>query len=183
MVKKILILNGSPRKNGNTSAIIREFTKGAEESGHIVATFPVGNMNIKGCIGCWKGGKNPNSPCTIKDDMDKIYPYYKEANLVVLASPLYYWNISGQLKNAFDRLWAVAEIDGGANPKKDSVLLMASIVNQYEPVSAWYERMVKEIEWRDLGQVLIDGVEQPGDIEGNSGLQEAYMLGKTIYTS
>ncbi len=180
MGKKIVILNGSPRKIGNTSAIIREFTKGAEETGNTVTTFQLGAMNIKGCIGCWKGGKNPDSPCTIKDDMDKIYSHYRQADVVVLASPLYYWNVSGQLKNAFDRLWAVAESEGGVNPKKDAVLLMASIVDHYEEVCAWYERMLKEIDWRDLGKLLISGVEQPGDIEGNPRLKEAYELGKSI---
>lgn len=180
MGKNILVLNGSPRINGNTAAMIREFTKGAEASGNTVTIFNIGNMNIKGCIGCWKGGKNPDSPCTIKDDMDKIYPHYREADVVVLASPLYYWNVSGQLKNAFDRLWAVGESEGGVNPRKDAVLLMASIVDQYEQVAAWYDRMLQEIDWRDLGKVLISGAEQPGDIEGNPMLNEAYELGKSI---
>ncbi len=58
--------------------------------------------------------------------MDKIYPVYKEADIVVLATPLYYWTISGQLKTAFDRLFAVAECDPNyRNPKKESVLIRA----------------------------------------------------------
>lgn len=152
----------------------------AEESGNTVNSFHVGSMNIKGCIGCMKGGKNPDHPCTMQDDMDKIYPHCREADVVVLASPLYYWNVSGQLKSALDRLWAVAELDAGINPKKDAVLLMASIMDQYEQVAAWYDRLLQELEWKDLGKVLISDVEHPGDIEGNARLAEAYALGKSI---
>ena len=97
MSKKIIILNGSPRSNGNTSALIEQFTKGAEQNGHQVIRFDLQKMNIHPCLGCCKGGKDPASPCVQKDDMLKIYLHYVEADLVVLASPMYYWSISGQL--------------------------------------------------------------------------------------
>ena len=102
MGKKMIVLNGSPRKNGNTSALTASFRKGAEKNGNTVVEFFLGDMNINGCRGCFGGGKNCESPCVQKDDMEKIYPAYKEADIVVLASPLYYWSISGQLKTAFD---------------------------------------------------------------------------------
>ena len=60
MGKKIIILNGSPRKSGNTSALTAQFTKGAEEAGNTVTEFFLGEMNINGCKGCFGGGKNPN---------------------------------------------------------------------------------------------------------------------------
>jgi len=106
MSKKIVVLNGSPRHNGNTSALIEQFAKGAAEAGHTVTRFDLQSMNIGGCLGCCKGGTDPASPCVQKDDMNKIYPFYTDADIVVLASPLYYWGISGQLKTAFDRLFA-----------------------------------------------------------------------------
>ena len=127
MSKKIIILNGSPRKTGNTTALTAEFIKGAEESGNIVTEFFLDTMNINGCKGCFGGGKTPDSPCVQKDDMDKIYPEYKAADIIVLATPLYYWTISGQLKCAFDRLFAVAECDPNyRNLQKQSVLIMAA---------------------------------------------------------
>ena len=104
MSKKICILNGSPHLNGNTKELIKHFVKGAEEAGHQVTCFDLQKMNIHPCLGCCGGGKDCNSPCVQKDDMDKIYPIYKDADLVVLASPLYYWTISSQLKAAFDRM-------------------------------------------------------------------------------
>ena len=111
MAKKIVILNGSPRLNGNTAELIKAFTAGAEENGHTVIRFDLDRMNIHGCKGCLCGGKNPDSPCVQKDDMEKVYPEYKSCDLLVLASPMYYWGISGQLKCAIDRLFAVTESD------------------------------------------------------------------------
>lgn len=181
MAKKIIVLNGSPRSNGNTSALVKEFTKGAEETGNTVTSFLLHDMEIRGCKGCWKGGKNPESPCTTKDDMDKIYPAYQEADIVVLASPLYYWSISGQLKNAFDRLFAVAECNSNyRNPQKGAVLLMAAEGQGFEESIYWYERLMNHIQWNDLGQVLMGGVHQPGDSKGKVELIKAYKLGRSI---
>ena len=109
MSKNILILNGSPRSKGNTAMLCEAFSAGAQSAGHQVTRFDLHKLDIHGCLGCVKGGKDPASPCVQKDDMGLIYPVYREADLVVLASPMYYWGFSGQLKTAFDRLFAVAE--------------------------------------------------------------------------
>ncbi len=182
MSKEIIILNGSPRKSGNTSALTAAFKKGAEESGNTVTEFFLDSMNIHGCKGCFCGGKNPDSPCVQKDDMDKIYSAYKEADIVVLATPLYYWTISGQLKCAFDRLFAVAECDPDyLNPKKESVLIMAAEGHGFEESEYWYDRLEKHLGWKSLGKVLCGGVMAVGDIEGKKELSDAYKLGKSIY--
>lgn len=181
MSKKIIILNGSPRKTGNTAALTAEFTKGTEEAGNTVTEFFLGSMNIHGCKGCFGGGKNPDSPCVQKDDMDKIYPVYKEADIVVLATPLYYWTISGQLKAAFDRLFAVAECDPDyRNPKKESVLIMAAEGHGFEESEYWYDRLEKHLGWKSLGKILCGGVMAVGDIKGKQELKDAYELGRTI---
>jgi len=181
MAKKIVVLNGSPRANGNTSALIRAFTKGAEERGHSVRAFLLHDMDIQGCAGCWGGGQNALSPCAFKDDMAQIYPAYIEADIVVFASPLYYWSVSGQLKTAIDRLFAVAECDSGyRNPQKAGVLLMAAEGSGFEESVFWYEGLMGHIGWADLGKVLLSGVHQPGDAEGKPALTEAYTLGKSL---
>ncbi len=181
MGKKIIVLNGSPRKNGNTSALVKAFREGAESAGHSVTEFWLEGMNINGCRGCCAGGKNPESPCVQKDDMEQIYPAYKEADVVVLASPLYYWTISGQLKCAFDRLFAVAECDPGyTNPRKESALLMAAEGNGFEETVYWYDRLMGHIDWKDCGKVLCGGVMAVGDIEGKPELEEARRLGASI---
>ena len=182
MSKKIVILNGSPRTKGNTSALTAAFKKGAESAGNTVTEFFLGTMNINGCRGCFGGGKNPASPCVQKDDMEKIYPAYKEADIVVLASPLYYWTISGQLKCAFDRLFAVAECDSDyRNPKKESVLIMAAEGHGFEESEYWYDNLEKHLNWKSIGKVLCGGVLAIGDIEGKPELNDAFELGKSIH--
>lgn len=181
MSKKIIILNGSPRKNGNTSALTAAFAKGATEAGNQVTEFHLAAMRINGCIGCWQGGKDTAHPCSQRDDMEQIYPFYRDADVVVLASPLYYWFISGFLKNAFDRLFAVAECDPNyRNPQKQSVLIMAAEGAGFEESEHWYDHLKKHIGWQSLGKVLCGYVTQPGDIEGKKELTDAYELGKSI---
>ena len=180
-MKKIIILNGSPRLNGNTAALTEQFRKGAEEAGNTVTEFHLPKMKIGGCLGCWQGGKDPAHPCVQQDDTEKIYPLYCEADVVVLASPLYYWFISGHLKNAFDRLFAIAECDPDyRNPRKESVLIMAAEGAGFEESEHWYDHLEKHIGWKSLGKVLCGWVTQPGDIEGKPELKKAYELGRSI---
>lgn len=184
MSKNIVILNGSPRPKGNTSALIDAFSQGARAAGHMVTRFDLGKMDIHPCRGCFGGGKNPQSPCVQKDDMDLIYPAYVAADIVVLASPMYYWSVSGQLKCAFDRLFAVAEGNPGyANPKKDCVLLMAAegdTEENFAPVIHYYEALLRELGWTDKGRTLAGGVLAVGDIEGKPVLKEAEALGRSL---
>ena len=181
MGRKIVILNGSPRRQGNTSALVNALIEGAESAGHTVTEFFLNDMDIHGCKGCFGGGKDLDHPCVQRDDMEKIYPAYREADVVVLASPLYYWTISGQLKCAFDRLFAVAECDPNLrNPQKDCALLMAAEGNGFEETLYWYDRLEKHLGWHSLGKVLCGGVMDIGDIQGRKELNEARELGKSI---
>ena len=181
MPKKIVILNGSPRRKGNTSALVKAFTEGAEGAGNTVTEFFLDGMNIHGCKGCFCGGKDPEHPCVQRDDMEKIYPVYKEADIVVLATPLYYWTISGQLKCAFDRLFAVAECDSDyRNPKKECALLMAAEGHGFEETLYWYDRLEKHLGWKSIGKVLCGGVMAVGDIEGRRELDDARELGRSV---
>ena len=110
MSKQILILNGSPpHPRKHCGADRRVYCR----SGRRRATHPrfdLAALDIHGCRGCLGGGRDPRHPCVQRDGMDAVYPAYMAADVVVLASPMYYWSISGQLKCAFDRLFAVAEL-------------------------------------------------------------------------
>ena len=89
---KIAILNGSP-KVGNTAAMVNAFAEGAKEAGHEVEILHVGKMKINGCLACeFCHGKGAGT-CVQKDDMEKVMPAYKEADMVVFASPIYYYMI------------------------------------------------------------------------------------------
>ena len=181
MSRKIIVLNGSPRIKGNTSALINEFARGARESDCEITIFNLDKMIIHGCKGCFGGGRNFDSPCVQKDDMDKIYPAYRAADVVVLATPLYYWNFSGQLRTAFDRLFAVAECDPNyRNPKKESVLLMAAEGYGFDDALTYYQNLMKHLGWTERGHVLAGGVMKIGDINGHKELNQAYELGKVV---
>ena len=182
MSKKIVVLNGSPRKNGNTSALVREFSKGAESTGNTVTVFFLGDMDIHECKGCFGGHSSRECPCVQKDDMDKSYPVVRESDIVVLATPLYYWNMSGQLRTAVDRLFALEEGDGNLlrGNGRASALLMAAEGNGFEDVVLYYDHLMEHLRWKNLGHVLAGGNGDVGDIEGKPELKEAYELGRAI---
>ena len=84
MSKKIVILNGSPRRKGNTSALVKAFTEGAESAGNTVTEFFLDSMNIHGCKGCFGGHSSRECPCVQKDDMEKIYPDVKSRSALTV---------------------------------------------------------------------------------------------------
>ncbi len=182
MPKKIVILNGTPRKKGNTSALVKAFTEGAESCGHTVTEFFLGGMDIHGCKGCFGGHSSKDCPCVQHDDMDKIYPAVKDCNVIVLASPLYYWNMSGQIRTAIDRLFALEEGDGNLlrGHGRASALLMAAEGHGFEDMLTYYDHLMEHLRWKNLGHVLAGGNGDVGDIEGKPEIQQAYDLGKSI---
>lgn len=182
MSKKIVILNGSPRKNGNTSALVRAFTEGAEHAGHTVTEFFLNDMTIHGCRGCFGGHSSRECPCVQKDDMDQIYPAVKESDVIILASPLYYWNMSGQIRTAFDRLFALEEGDGNLlrGHERASALLMAAEGHGFDDAVTYYDHLMEHMRWKNLGHVLAGGNGNVGDIKGKPEIEEARRLGQSV---
>lgn len=182
MSKKIVILNGSPRKNGNTSELVKAFTEGAESAGNTVTEFFLDKMNINGCKGCFGGHSNKECPCVQQDDMNEIYPVVKECDVIVLATPLYYWNMSGQIRTAIDRLFALEEGDGNLlrGNSRACALLMAAEGHGFDNVLLYYEHLMEHLRWKNLGHVLAGGNGDVGDINGKPEIQKAYELGASI---
>lgn len=182
MGKKIVILNGSPRKNGNTSALVKAFTEGAESAGNTVTEFFLDSMEIHGCKGCFGGHSSKECPCVQKDDMAQIYPAVKECDVVVLATPLYYWNMSGQIRTAIDRLFALEEGDGNFLRGRDRAcaLLMVAEGSGFEDVLVYYNHLMEHLRWKNLGHVLSGGNMNVGDIAGKPELEKARALGASI---
>ena len=119
---KILVLNGSPRPNGNTAAMVGAFAEGARESGHEVTVVPVCQKKIGGCLACEYCHTKGEGKCVQQDDMQEIYPVLEEAEMIVLASPIYYHSFTGQLQCAINRIYA---LDKPKNLKK-AALIMSS---------------------------------------------------------
>ena len=157
-------------------------TEGAESAGNTVTEFFLDKMNISGCKGCFGGHSSRECPCVQRDDMSQIYPAVKECDVVVLATPLYYWNMSGQIRTAVDRLFALEEGDGNLlrGHGRASALLMAAEGNGFEDVLIYYNNLMKHLQWKNLGHVLAGGNGDIGDITGKPELEQAFELGKSI---
>lgn len=182
MSKKIVILNGSPRRNGNTSALVKAFTEGAESVGNTVTEFFLDRMDIHGCKGCFGGHSSKECPCVQKDDMSKIYPAVKDCDVIVLATPLYYWNMSGQLRTAIDRLFALEEGDGNLlrGNGRSCALLMAASGHDFEDVTLYFDHLMEHLRWKNLGHVLAGGNGHGVGIKDKTVIQAACDLGKSI---
>ena len=113
--------------------------------------------------------------------MAEIYPAVRDCDVVVLASPLYYWTMSGQLCTALDRLFALEE--GGKNllrgNGKSSALLMAAEGHGFEDAVLYFDHLMEHLRWKNLGHVLAGGNMDVGDIAGKQEIQQAYDLGKS----
>ena len=105
---KIAILNGSP-KIGNTAAMVNAFAEGAKEAGHEVEILHVGKMKINGCLACEYCHGKGEGKCVQKDDMEQVMPAYKDADMVVYASPIYYFGMTAQLSAAIQRVYAIGQ--------------------------------------------------------------------------
>lgn len=155
-MKKILILNGAGKKNGCTAAMINAFKAGAE--GHEITEFYLQTMNIHGCLdcgGCRRKEKGSAEPCVQKDDMSKIYAAVREADVIVFASPVYFWDITGTLKTAVDRLYAPL-MNQSIGAPKETALLMTSGGSTIDHMLDWYKNFESWLKWKDLGTVMND---------------------------
>ena len=126
---KILVLNGSPRPNGNTAAMVAAFVEGASENGHNITVVPVSQKKIAGCLACEYCHTKDKGKCVQKDDMQEIYPVLEEAEMIVLASPIYYHSFTGQLQCAINRIYA---LDKPRNLKKAALILSSGDDKVYD---------------------------------------------------
>ena len=136
---KILVLNGSPRPNGNTAAMINTFREAAKVKGHNVVSFNVCRMNIKGCLACEYCHGKGSGKCIQKDDMQQIYSELRDTEMLVLAAPIYYHGISGQLKCAIDRFYSVLYPEAPATLKKVAMFLSSGDSDMYAGAEYSYE--------------------------------------------
>lgn len=128
---KILVLNGSPRPKGNTVAMVAAFTEGATEKGHQVTVVDVCRKKIAGCLACeycHQKGSDHERKCVQRDDMQEVYPLLDEAEMIVLASPVYYHSFSGQLQCAINRIYS---LDKPKNLKKAALILSSGSDDVY----------------------------------------------------
>lgn len=175
---KILVITGSPRKNGNSATLADHFIKGAKEAGHEVVRFDAAFKKVHPCIACNSCGMN--GPCVFKDDFEFVREHIVNADCVVFATPMYYFGISAQLKAVIDRFYA---INGSIHVPKKAVLLMTyanTAASEAVPIKSHYEVLLKYLGWTDAGQIIAPGVWPVGAIQHTRFPEQAYRLGKSI---
>ncbi len=156
---KITVLNGSPRKV-NTQAMIDAFAEGAKEAGHEVEVLHVGRMKIAGCLGCEYCHGKGEGTCVQKDDMEKVLPAYKESDMIVFASPIYYFDMTAQLSAAIQRVYCIGKPQ---KAKKAALLLSAGSPNPFEGAIATYKNMLAYMQIEDAGIFTAAGDENKSE--------------------
>ena len=174
----ILILAGSPRKDGNTELLAEAFAKGAVEHHH-VEIISVRDYKVNPCLGCNACFKT-DGICAQTDDMAIIYEKMSRADMLVIASPVYFYSISAQLKAVIDRFHN--PIRDSFHIKKMALLLVgaASLPELFNAILTEYNLCLNFFEIEDAGKVLVRGVKDKGDINNTDALNEAYTLGLSI---
>ncbi len=180
-MKNILVLTGSPRKKGNSEALADAFIKGLETAGHKVTKFRAGKMKIKGCVACQKCYSKGDA-CVYNDDFNELAPYMEKADMIVLATPLYWFTFPSQIKAAIDKLYAL--MVGKRDIKiKESVLLVCAETDDmvdFEGIVRSYELIANYMKWENKGMMLIPKVNEKGDILKTNALQEAQLMAEKI---
>ena len=176
---KINVLMGSPNKNGSTSILVNEFKKGAEESGHKVDVLDICHMNIHPCTGCVACGYE--GTCVQKDDVEIIRGKLLASDMVVFATPLYYYGMSAQLKMVVDRFCAYNSSLNGKHLKSALLTVAWNTADwTFEALTAHYKTLVRYINFEDMGMVLGYGCGSPGMTKNSKFPVEAYKMGKSL---
>lgn len=181
--KRVLVITGSPRKNGNSDILADAFIEGALQAGHTVDRFDGGRKKIKGCIACDKCFTR-GTACSVKDDFNEVAPLIAQADVLVLSSPLYYFSFSAQIKAVIDKLYSF-----NASPEplkiKESVLLACgetTDLSDFDGMTKTYEKIIGFLNWNDRGQLLVTNVNTKAEIntKGQESLKSAKEIGLAI---
>ena len=179
MSKKVLILSGSPRKGGNSDILCDEFLRGAQNAGHKVEKIRVAEKKVAPCSGCYYCSTHGGA-CVHKDDMAGILQKMIDADVIVLASPVYFYSISAQLKAVIDRTvarWLEVKdkefyyITTMADEEKSSADTTLACFRGYaDCVEGAAEK----------GVLVAGGVYEPGAVRNTSAMAQAYEMGRNV---
>lgn len=183
MGKNVLVITGSPRREGNSALMAQALVKGAESAGHSVSVFHAAEKQIGGCRACdacWSG----ETACVFQDGFTELEPLLEAADVVVYASPLYWFGLSAQIKPAIDRLYAY--MSDKARRKlhvKRCALLMSggdSGEKFFRGAVETYRNIAEYLGWEDAGMVVAGGVSEAGAVRGTGALAQAEALGRSL---
>lgn len=175
--KRILILDGSPKKNGRTASLKKAFIEGAKESGNNVTDLYLHKMSIKGCLACDACRNGKVERCVQHDDMDTIFDEFLKADVVVFTSPMMWGTVSGQLRIATDRFYAFCwnPVWQGVFKSKQMAMMMTAGADGQMPEEQLYS---VPLCWYGIFEYL--GMKSIGTVLGAGKEEEARTLGLSI---
>ena len=178
-MKRVIVISTSLRKGSNSDMLADQFVEGVKAAGHEVEKISLVGKDIqfcKGCFGCQKLGR-----CVINDDVNEIMGKVMQADVVCWATPIYYYEMSGQMKTLIDRMNAMYEQD---YQFRDVYLLTTAAEDEAETpkraeigLTGWIDCYPKS---HLAGHLFCGGINDAREIEGNAKLQEAFELGEKI---
>lgn len=176
---KIVVLTGSPRRNGNTNYLAERFIAGAEENGHRVFRFDCARYKISGCTACNRCGMD--GECVLKDDFAVVRPHLIEADMVVFVTPMYYFGFSAQLKSVIDRFYAINGRIKGTSKKTAFLMAYADTAeSEAQAMLLHYRALAKYLGWEDVGTVVAPGVWTAGSVRNTRYGEDAYRFGRNV---
>ena len=179
MSKKVLVLSASPRRNGNSDILCDQFIKGASEVGHNAEKIYLGDKKINYCIAC-DGCRRNDGVCVHKDDMADILEKMIQADVIVMATPVYFYTMDAQMKTLIDR--TVARYTEIRN--KDFYIIATAADESKQSLEKTFDGFTGFTEClpgaKDKGYIYGIGAWQKGEIKGNKAMEEAYIMGKSI---
>lgn len=175
----IVILTGSVRRGGNTDQLVGAFVEGLDGR-HNVEIISVADYKVRSCCGCNQCFETDGHRCVQDDDMQRIYPKLAEADVLVIASPVYFYGISAQLKAVIDRLHT--PVRDGFHIRQSALLLVggSSRPEVFEAIVHQYRLCIKHFDITDRGVVLAGGCRQFGDVAQTAAMDQARQLGAEI---
>ena len=175
----ILVLQASPNLRGSTSILVEEFARGARAAGHEVTRVDVARLNIAPCTGCVACGYE--GPCVQHDDMDGLRAQILAADMLVLATPLYYYGMAAQLKCVIDRFCS-ANSSITRKRMRSALLTVAWNADDwtFDALEAHYDTLVRYLNLRDCGRVLGGGCGTPGMTKRSGFPKQARALGTSL---
>ena len=171
---KIVAVLGSPRPQGNSAGLARQFLAAARELGAEVQEYPVNRLNFQGCQGC-RTCKTTSEACILEDDLTPLLAAIQAADLLVLASPVYYGDLIGQLKCFFDRTYSFFNPDFSSRVPagKQAVIVLAQAnpdPEQFADIFPRYKRWLKLYGFQPIRLLRAVGVRDQGDIDAQTDL-------------
>lgn len=178
-MSRIVVLSGSPRKGGNTELLVNSFVEGARVHNDVEA-ISIREYKVNPCTGCNACRTGSAQRCVQKDDMGKVFKKLSDADILVIASPVYFYGVSAQLKALIDRFHSPER--NSLNLKGLALLLVGAdtIPKLFDSIIAQYRLTLEYFKMKDFGMVLVGGVEEKAAIKGNDKLTEAYSLGLAL---